>query len=283
MILWRIGFRVYTTRNSRALSDMVCDSPKRLMILWRIGLSFFTTRNSRDWSYMFAIPQEASKSRKNWVSFDNLEFRTRSDMFANLQKRFMILWRIGFDFTTRNFRALCPTCLKILPRSVDSSREINWFHLQPGWLLLLLLLWQNCLQLFFHIKLWYGIGMGAGLWNQGQFDHTQKWRRKPPLGSWSKWRKGGVWNRCISSWTQTFNLLPLCLSWWEILFPSLISVFLFFYLPAKKFQISKSSCNLKAAVVALTGYSEVEVRTAVCQVCPCPATNSRCILWRWMC
>jgi hypothetical protein len=25
------------------------------------------------------------------------------------------------------------------------------------------------------------------------------------------------------------------------------------------------------------------VRTAVCQVCPCPATNSRCILWRWMC
>jgi hypothetical protein len=25
------------------------------------------------------------------------------------------------------------------------------------------------------------------------------------------------------------------------------------------------------------------VRTAVCQVCPCPATNSGCILWRWMC
>jgi hypothetical protein len=40
---------------------------------------------------MFAIPQEASKSRKNWVSFDNPEFRTHSDMFANLQKRFMIL------------------------------------------------------------------------------------------------------------------------------------------------------------------------------------------------
>jgi hypothetical protein len=25
------------------------------------------------------------------------------------------------------------------------------------------------------------------------------------------------------------------------------------------------------------------VCTAVCQVCPCPATNSACILWRWMC
>jgi hypothetical protein len=29
--------------------------------------------------------------------------------------------------------------------------------------------------------------------------------------------------------------------------------------------------------------SEVEVCTAVCQVCPCPATNCGCILWRWMC
>ncbi len=61
------------------------------------------------------------------------------------------------------------------------------------------------------------------------------------------------------------------------------SSFLFSSLPAKEFQISQISCNLKAAVVALTGYSEVEVRTAVCQVCPCPATNSGCILWRWMC
>jgi hypothetical protein len=25
------------------------------------------------------------------------------------------------------------------------------------------------------------------------------------------------------------------------------------------------------------------VCTAVCQVCPCPATNCGCILWRWMC
>jgi hypothetical protein len=57
-----------------------------------------------------------------------------------------------------------------------------------------------------------------------------------------------------------------------------LSSFLFSSLPAKEFQTSKSSCNLKAAVVALTGYSEVEVRTAVCQVCPCPGTNSGCIL-----
>lgn len=126
MILWRIGRRVYTTRNSRALSDMVCDSPKRLMILWRIGLSFFTTRNSRDLSYIFAIPQEASKSRKNWVSFDNLEFRTLSDMFPNVQKRFMILWRIGFDFTTRNFRA-------VSDMFVNSPKK--WWFFKGDWLI----------------------------------------------------------------------------------------------------------------------------------------------------
>lgn len=248
MILWRIGFRVYTTRNSRALSDMVCDSPKRLMILWRIGLSFFTTRNSRDLSYIFAIPHE---SRKNWVSFDNLEFRTLSDMFANLQKRFMIHWRIGFDFTTRNSE-LCVwhVCKFSQEVVILRGRLIDFIYNQGG-------CYRCCCCGRFVCNYFFTSNCDTGLaWVQDyeiKVNSTtlKSGEESPPLEVAANEEKvefeidvSAAGHRPSIYFLSVYRSERFSFPPYYLYFSSL---------PANEFQIFKSSCNLKAAIVALTG------------------------------